>query len=198
MGKHQCEAAVGDAGEKRRRLVGAEVERPHRREEATQPRERRCKGNEVLVFGRPGARLEKGQLRAQEPDTFGAGLETRRHLRRGGSVAEQRHDPPVARDRGEPTRCNSLLAQQLPTLYYAFGREKPGRARVDDNGPVVSVDDHRISVSDREHVLTETDCHRHAERARHDRCMGGGSPLGQRDAENQAFFEAKFGHVRRA
>ena len=108
MREHQCQATVGDPGEERRRLVVAEVECPHRRDETARPRERRRKGGDVLVLGRPGACREKGQLGAQEPDALGARFETRRHLGRGGSVAEQRHGAAVAGDRRKPTRCDSL------------------------------------------------------------------------------------------
>jgi hypothetical protein len=68
----------------------------------------------------------------------------------------------------------------------------PGRAAT----AIVPVDDHRLRPGSK-HVLAEADRHRHAERARHDRGVGGGSPVGQRDAENQAVLEAKVGDVGR-
>jgi len=149
----------------------------------------------VLGFGWPGRRFEEGQFGAQETDALRAGLQPGRHLGGGGSVAEQRDDPAVAGDRRKPPCRDSLLAQLPATVHFTLGTEKLARARVDDNGSVVSLDDHRFAAAEREQIFTETNRHRHAESARHDRRMGGSGSLGKSDAENQALFEAKVGHV---
>ena len=152
---------------------------------ATRPRSRASAGASAATCSSSlgqRARREEGQLRAQEPDALGARLETRRHLGRGGGVAEQRHGAAVAGDRRKPARCDSLLAQRPATSNLALGasasRLALGSTR---DRAAVSVDDQRLAAPDREHVLAEADRHRHAERARHDRRVGGGRPFGQRD-----------------
>ena len=124
-------------GQERRRLVAAEVERPHGRDAVAERLEHGPQHERVLLLGRPRVRFEERELAAQEADALGAGVERGHHLGRGAGVREQADRAAV----GGAGRLAPLAAVAVGLLGQPLGvvaqpRPRGGVGRDPHHAPV--------------------------------------------------------------
>ena len=101
VGKCQLESPLGHAGEERRRLVLAEVERAHGGDASPQQGERLLECLELLRLARPVVGLEERELGSQQTDALRSSAKARGDVHRCRGVREQCNAAAVARD-GRP------------------------------------------------------------------------------------------------